>query len=51
MSDAVVALGRISKFLKAEELEDLYRVDYGSGYAVEVDGYVQLWLTIRFNSE
>jgi ATP-binding cassette, subfamily C (CFTR/MRP), member 1 len=48
--DAVVALGRISKFLNAEELEDPYRVDYGSENAVEVDGYVHLRSTMKFDS-
>ncbi|KAF8882127.1 P-loop containing nucleoside triphosphate hydrolase protein [Infundibulicybe gibba] len=38
LSDALVALGRISKFLTAEELADPYLIDYESKPAVEVDG-------------
>jgi ATP-binding cassette subfamily C (CFTR/MRP) protein 1 len=38
LSDAVVALGRISKFLTAEELADSYEIDYERKLAVDVDG-------------
>ena len=37
-SDAVVALGRISKFLVAEELAEPYKTEPTSKYAVDVDG-------------
>ncbi|PCH38966.1 ATP-dependent bile acid permease [Wolfiporia cocos MD-104 SS10] len=37
-TDAVVALGRISKFLVAEELDDPYTVDPDSPFAVDVEG-------------
>ncbi len=36
-SDAVVALGRIGKFLKSQELEEPYLIDEASKYAVNVD--------------
>lgn len=36
-SDAVVALGRISKFLLAEELEEPYAIDDESKWAVNAD--------------
>lgn len=45
-SDAVVALGRISKFLLAEELAESYKIDPGSKYAVDVDGDFA-WETIH----
>jgi ATP-binding cassette, subfamily C (CFTR/MRP), member 1 len=38
LSDAVVALGRISKFLTAEELADSYEIDHERKLAVDVDG-------------
>ncbi|KAF8882128.1 hypothetical protein BD779DRAFT_1675113 [Infundibulicybe gibba] len=38
LSDALVALGRISKFLTAEELADPYLIDYEGKLAVEVEG-------------
>ncbi|TCD67438.1 hypothetical protein EIP91_012410 [Steccherinum ochraceum] len=38
VSDAVVALGRISKFLTAEDIADPYRIDAESKFAVDVDG-------------
>lgn len=38
LADALVALGRISKFLTAEELAEPYHVDYTRKNAVEVDG-------------
>ena len=37
-SDALVALGRISKFLTAEELAEPYAIDYEMKNAVMVDG-------------
>jgi len=37
-SDAVVALGRISKFLVAEELDDPYIIDPSSKFAIDVNG-------------
>jgi ATP-binding cassette, subfamily C (CFTR/MRP), member 1 len=44
LSDAVVALGRISKYLTADELDEVYKVDYARENAVEVDGCVLLTL-------
>jgi ATP-binding cassette subfamily C (CFTR/MRP) protein 1 len=38
ISEAVVALRRISKYLLAEELRDQPEIGYGSEYAVEADG-------------
>ncbi|KAG6863993.1 hypothetical protein C0991_001277, partial [Blastosporella zonata] len=38
LSDALVALGRISKFLTSEELADPYLIDYEQKTAVSVDG-------------
>lgn len=38
LADAMVALGRISKFLQAEELAEPYAIDYNRKSAVEVDG-------------
>lgn len=38
LSDALVALGRISKFLTAEELAEPHYIDYERKNAVEVDG-------------
>ena len=38
LSDALVALTRISTFLTAEELEEPYRVECGQETALEVDG-------------
>ena len=37
-ADGVVALGRIGKFLTAEELTEAYTVNEESKYAVDVDG-------------
>ena len=37
-SDSIVALGRIGKFLVAEELREPYTIDYEKKNAVEVDG-------------
>lgn len=37
LSDALVALGRISKFLNAEELAELYKIDYEMKHAVTID--------------
>ncbi len=34
----MVALGRISKFLLAEEMSDVYSIDYERKFAVDVDG-------------
>lgn len=45
-SDAIVALGRISKFLLAEELAEPYKIDLDSEYAVEVDGDFA-WETVQ----
>lgn len=41
LSDCVVAIGRISTFFAAEELENAYIVDHESQNAVEVDGNFQ----------
>ncbi|TFK36263.1 multidrug resistance-associated ABC transporter [Crucibulum laeve] len=38
LSEALVALGRISKFLAAEELAEPYKIDQDAGPAVEVHG-------------
>ncbi|KAF7760155.1 hypothetical protein Agabi119p4_10831 [Agaricus bisporus var. burnettii] len=38
LSDAIVALGRISGFLTAEELAEPHKVEYGRAAAVEIDG-------------
>jgi len=38
LSDALVAFGRISKFLQSEELPEPYLIDYGMKHAVKVDG-------------
>ncbi|RDB26371.1 Oligomycin resistance ATP-dependent permease YOR1 [Hypsizygus marmoreus] len=38
LTDALVALGRISKFLLSEELADPYLIDYAQKQAVSVDG-------------
>ncbi|KAF5390987.1 hypothetical protein D9757_004049 [Collybiopsis confluens] len=38
LSDALVALGRIGKFLTAEELAEPYVIDFERKHAVEVDG-------------
>jgi ATP-binding cassette, subfamily C (CFTR/MRP), member 1 len=38
MSDALVALGRIGKFLVAEELAEPYAIDYTNQNALDVDG-------------
>ena len=38
LSDALVALGRISKFLNAEELAEPYTIDYEMKNAVTIDG-------------
>ncbi|TFK67200.1 multidrug resistance-associated ABC transporter [Pluteus cervinus] len=38
ISDALVALGRISKFLLAEEMSEIYSIDYDRKFAVDVDG-------------
>ncbi len=38
MSDAMVALGRISTFLTAEELANAYSIEEESKHAVRVDG-------------
>lgn len=38
LSDAIVALGRISGFLTAEELGEPHKVEYGRAAAVEVEG-------------
>jgi hypothetical protein len=38
LSDAIVALGRISGFLTAEELPEPHKIEYGRAAAVEVDG-------------
>lgn len=38
LTDALVALGRISKFLLSEELAEPYLLDYGLKQAVKVDG-------------
>ncbi|PBK66109.1 multidrug resistance-associated ABC transporter [Armillaria solidipes] len=46
ISDALVALGRVSKFLTAEELSHQYIVDDHSKYAVEVDGTFT-WETVE----
>ncbi|KAK0199743.1 multidrug resistance-associated ABC transporter [Desarmillaria ectypa] len=46
ISDALVALGRISKFLTAEELSNQYIVDERSKHAVEVDGTFT-WETVE----
>lgn len=45
-SDAVVALGRISKFLLAEELEEPYKTDPDSKYAIDVEGDFA-WETVQ----
>ena|ERR1700761_3121092 len=45
-SDAVVALGRISKFLVAEELQEPFQVDENSKWDVEVKGGNFEWETI-----
>jgi ATP-binding cassette subfamily C (CFTR/MRP) protein 1 len=37
-SDSIVALGRIGKFLMAEELQEPYTIDFERKNAVEVDG-------------
>ncbi len=46
ISDALVALGRVSKFLTAEELSNQYIVDDHSKYAVKVDGTFT-WETVE----
>ncbi|KAG5647497.1 hypothetical protein DXG03_009434 [Asterophora parasitica] len=38
LADLLVALGRISKFLSAEELEDYYAIDTSRDNAIDVDG-------------
>ncbi|KAJ3915478.1 multidrug resistance-associated ABC transporter [Lentinula edodes] len=38
LSDFLVAMGRIGKFLKAEELAESYTIDFERKHAVEVDG-------------
>jgi len=38
LADALVAIGRIQKFLTAEELAEPHSVDYHMKYAVTVDG-------------
>ena len=38
LADALVALGRVGKYLMAEELEEPYTVDYESKDALKVDG-------------
>jgi ABC-type multidrug transport system fused ATPase/permease subunit len=37
LSDALVALGRISKFLNAEELSEPYNINYKMKHAVTID--------------
>lgn len=37
LSDALVALGRISGFLLAEELPEMYRISYSNKWAISVD--------------
>ena len=44
VADAAVALGRISKFLTAEELAEPYKVDPDSKFAINVEGSFQ-WET------
>ena len=38
LSDAIVAIGRISKFLTAEELGKPYAIDFEGKFAVDADG-------------
>ncbi|TFK62549.1 P-loop containing nucleoside triphosphate hydrolase protein, partial [Pluteus cervinus] len=38
ISDSLVALRRISKFLLAEEMSEVYSIDYDRQFAVDVDG-------------
>ncbi|TDL20293.1 multidrug resistance-associated ABC transporter [Rickenella mellea] len=38
VTDALVALGRIGKFLTAEELADAYKIEQEGKYAVDVEG-------------
>jgi ATP-binding cassette subfamily C (CFTR/MRP) protein 1 len=46
-SDALVALGRIGKFLAAEELREPYAVDRGAKWAVDVDASFAWEVTAR----
>ncbi|KAK0186449.1 multidrug resistance-associated ABC transporter [Armillaria mellea] len=46
ISDALVALGRVSRFLTAEELTNQYIVDGHSQYAVKIDGTFT-WETVE----
>ncbi|KAH9919495.1 multidrug resistance-associated ABC transporter [Epithele typhae] len=50
VTDALVALGRISKFLRAEELEVPYLVDNDAADAIAVDGDFT-WETVRKASD